>query len=560
MTLFAQEDSPMKRFTLTIAAVLLAITGAACAPAADEVPASSPSTLAATRTVLDKYASVRIEADLSPLTDAQRRIVELLIEASEPVNEIFWQQAYGDPTELLAAAGHPDTERLIRMNFGPWDRLGDFAPFIEGVGPRPLGGNLYPADATREEIESASPEHRSLYTVVRRNSAGELIAVPYHEAFADQVQVMSAKLREAAQLAEDGGLESYLELRAEALLNDDYQASDLAWMDMKNNTIEIVIGPIETYEDQLLGAKAGYEAYVLIKDKAWSVRLARYAALLPGLQRSLPVGEAYKREVPGTDAELNAYDLVYVAGDGNHGSKTIAINLPNDEEVQLAKGTRRIQIKNIMRAKFDAILEPIADALLAEDQRPHVTFDAFFANTMFHEVAHGLGIKNTVNGAETVRQALREQASWLEEGKADVLGLHMITELHVEGELPDTDLMDNYVTFFASMFRSIRFSLASSHGRANLVRFNFFREAGAFTHDAESGTYRIEFERMQEVTRDLSAKILQLQGDGDHAGVAAFHDDAAVIGAQLQADLDALAGAGIPVDLVYEQGKEVLGL
>ena len=326
---------------------------------------------------------------------------------------------------------------------------------------------------------------------------------------------------------------------------------------MKSNTIDVVIGPIETYEDQLFGAKAGFEAFILIKDKAWSERLARYATLLPGLQRGLPVPDEYKQDEPGTDSELNAYDAIYYAGEGNAGSKTIAINLPNDEQVQLQKGTRRLQLKNSMRAKFDEILAPIAGELIAEDQRQHVTFDAFFTNTMFHEVAHGLGIKNTIDGRGTVREALQEQASALEEGKADVLGLYMVSELIHQGEF-EGDIRDHLVTFTASIFRSIRFSTASAHGKANLLRFNFFKNFGAFTRDPSTGTYRVDFEATRAAADALSEQILRFQGDGDYEGVRAFVDEFGQVGPELRADLNRLAEAGIPVDIVFEQGVNVL--
>jgi len=282
--------------------------------------------------------------------------------------------------------------------------------------------------------------------------------------------------------------------------------------------------------------------------------------MLPSLQQGLPVPDRYKREQPGTDADLNAYDVVYYAGDCNAGSKTIAINLPNDEVVQLEKGTRRLQLKNAMRAKFDKILLPIADLLIAEDQRSHITFDAFFANTMFHEVAHGLGIKNTLDGKGTVREALREQASALEEGKADILGLYMVTALHERGELGDLPLEDYYTTFLAGIFRSVRFGASSAHGRANMARFNFFEEMGAFSRDEASGKYRANFEPMQRAIAALSEKILRFQGDGDYDGVRSFMEQQGRIGEALQADLDRLGGAGIPVDIVFEQGIEVLGL
>jgi hypothetical protein len=248
---------------------------------------------------------------------------------------------------------------------------------------------------------------------------------------------------------------------------------------------------------------------------------------------------------------------VYYAGDCNSGSKTIAINLPNDEEVQLAKGTRRLQLKNAMRAKFDRILVPIADELIAEDQRAHITFDAFFANTMFHEVAHGLGIKNTLDGGGTVRKALQEQASALEEGKADILGLYMVTALHEKGEIGDAPLADYYVTFLAGIFRSVRFGATSAHGRANMVRFNFFHEMEAFTRDEASGTYRAEMDRMKEAVAALSERILRLQGDGDYEAAKQFVDSMSGI-ESLQPDLDRLSGAGIPVDIIFRQGAEVL--
>ncbi|HUF29910.1 MAG TPA: hypothetical protein VMM77_04530 [Gemmatimonadaceae bacterium] len=513
---------------------------------------------------LAKYTPIRLTTDLSVLSDAERQMLPLLIDAAQEMDDIFWQQAYGNREQLMSRIEDPATRRFVEINYGPWDRLDDNAPFVPGVGPKPPGANFYPADITKEEFEQAiagggarADSLRSLYTLVRRDSSGALTAVPYHVAFAGQVERAAAKLRESAALATDPGLGRYLELRARALETDDFQESDLAWLDMKNNTIEVVIGPIENYEDQLLGYKTANEAYVLVKDQGWSARLSRYAAMLPALQRGLPVPTQYKRERPGTDSDLNAYDAVYYAGDANAGSKTIAINLPNDEQVQLRKGTRRLQLKNAMRAKFDAILEPIADELIAADQRRHVTFDAFFANTMFHEVAHGLGVKNTINNSGTVREAMKERASALEEGKADVLGLYMVSTLHGQGELGDAELKDNYVTFLASILRSARFGASSAHGRANMARFNFFDERGAFTRDS-SGAYRVDMEKMRDAMNALSEHILRLQGDGNYAGATKFMEEQGRIGPGLQRSLDRLATAGIPVDIVFEQGLSVL--
>ncbi len=509
---------------------------------------------------LNKYTSFKLTADIDQLSDNQKAMVKKLIEAGKIMDELFWYEAYGDKNELLEKIEDKDTKSFIKINYGPWDRLDGNNSFVEGIGDKPKGANYYPADMTKDEFEAADlPGKDGLYTFLRRDENGKLVTIAYHEMFREEIEVASALLKEAAELAEDGEFKNYLMLRAEALLNDDYQPSDMAWMDMKNNEIDVVIGPIETYEDQLFGYKAAHECYVLIKDMAWSERLAKYAEFLPELQAALPVEDQYKQEKPGTDADLNAYDVVFYAGDCNAGSKTIAINLPNDEEVQLAKGTRRLQLKNAMRAKFDKILVPISEVLITEDQRQHITFDAFFSNTMFHEVAHGLGIKNVITEkGGTVRQALKEHASALEEGKADILGLFMIKQLHDKGEL-DADLKDFYVTFMAGIFRSVRFGSSSAHGRANMIRFNYFQEQGAFERN-EDGTYAVNFEKLEQAMESLAKKILTLQGDGDYDGVAKLVGEMGGIGEELQADLDRLQEASIPVDIIFEQGADVLGL
>ena len=508
------------------------------------------------------YADFELTADLSHLSDNQREMIAVLIEASEIMDDLFWRQALNDDyAEWLASLGDDDARRFAELNYGPWDRLANDAPFVAGFGDKPLGANFYPADMSKEEFDAAYlPGKKGLYSLVRRNEAGELKLVPYHVAYEAELQQAAELLRKAADIAEDPGFATYLKLRAAALISDDFQTSDLYWMDVKSNEIDVVIGPIENYEDRLFGYRAAYESYVLVKDLEWSERLGRFAMFLPELQEGLPVPDEYKRESPGTDSDLNAYDVVYYAGHSNAGSKTIAINLPNDEQVQLEKGTRRLQLKNAMQAKFEKILVPIADTLIDESQRKHVTFDAFFSNVMFHEVAHGLGIKNTINGKGTVREALLDVASSMEEGKADVLGLYMVIELLKAGELGDADIMDYYVTFMAGIFRSIRFGAASAHGKANMVRFNFFEEQGAFVRDPETGTYRVDADRMTAAMTELSRVLLTLQGDGDYEGARELTETMGVIGEQLQADLDRLTTAGIPVDITFRQGLAQLGL
>ena len=508
---------------------------------------------------LSKYVTVKLTADVGKLTANERKMLPLLIQAADIMNDLFWYESYGDKDALLNSISDADTKRFVEINYGPWDRLNGNKSFMKEFYDKPLGANYYPKDMTKIEFEAAEFDKKgSIYTFVRRDEAGKLYAIPYHIQFEKELKVVSDLLKEASTYADNAGLKKYLELRSKALLDDEYQASDLAWMDMKTNTLDIVIGPIETYEDHIYGNKASHEGYVLIKDQEWSAKLAKFSAYLPELQKDLPVDAAYKTETPGTDSDLNAYDVVFYAGDCNSGSKTIAINLPNDEEVQLQKGTRRLQLKNAMKAKFEKILVPISEVLIDESQRKHITFDAFFANTMFHEVAHGLGVKNTINGKGTVRTALKEHSSALEEGKADILGIYMIQQLIDKGELTE-DFKDNMVTFLAGIFRSVRFGASSAHGKANMIRFNFFKEKGAFTRN-EDGTFKVNFEKMEIAMKEMSNLILTLQGNGDYDGVAKLVAEKGIISPELQADLDRLGIAGIPVDVVFEQGVEALGL
>ncbi len=533
----------------------LTIVVSACATVSQQSTAGSPGMQAN----LAKYHTVRLEADTTSLTANERKMLPLLKDAARAMNDAFWQESYGDKKSLLAGISDPAMKEFVELNYGPWDRLDDNAPFVPGVGPKPASANYYPHDMTKAEFEAAvagggarADSLKSLYTVVRRDAAGRLYAVPFHVAFAPAHQLAASKLRAAAAFADDPGLRRYLELRADALLTDNYQPSDLAWMDMKNNTLDIVVGPIETYEDALFGYKATHEGLVLVKDKQWSARLAKYAGMLPALQRGIPVAEEYKRESPAGGSDLNAYDIVFAGGDANSGGKSIAINLPNDEEVQLKKGTRRLQLKNGMRAKFDAILMPISRELIASDQLSGVTFDAFFENVMFHEVAHGLGIKNTINGRGMVRTALKERYSALEEGKADILGLYMIRQLNAAGELGQENLDNNYITFVASLFRSVRFGAADAHGRANVVAFNFLEKMGAWTRGAD-GRYRINPAKVREGADALSQRILLIQGNGDYEAAAALSAEFGRISPVLQSDLDRLKSKAIPVDIIYDQ-------
>lgn len=503
----------------------------------------------------NEFVPFTLTTNFSVLTTKEKQILPLLLEASKLIDELYWLQVCGNKDSLLTINYDEFTRKFLQINYGPWERLNNNKPFLAGFGEKPAGAQFYPADMTKEEFEAwADSSKTSPYTVIRRNENKQLVAVPYHKEHAEKVKKIAGCISEAALLAEDPGFKNYLEKRAKALLTDEYFESDIAWMEMKNSTLDFVVGPIESYEDALFGYKTSYEAYILVKDIEWSKKLERFAALLPTLQTNLPCQPQYKNETPGIDSDMNVYDAIYYAGDCNAGSKTIAINLPNDEKVLAEKGSRKLQLKNAMQAKFEKILVPIADLLIAEDQRQYIKFDAFFENVMFHEVSHGLGLGSTVDKSSTVREALKDCYTSIEEGKADILGLWCVYQLNQMGELGQKQMMDNYVTFMAGIFRSVRFGAASAHGKANMMRFNFFQDFGAFERDSISGTYSVNFEKMQEAMLISAGQILKIQGDGDYATAKKLIEEQGIIRDELQQDLNRIGEAGIPRDIVFEQG------
>ena len=510
----------------------------------------------------DQYAEFALTTDISKLTENEKKMIPLFIEVAHIMEDIFWQNAYGDKSELMQQFAQDSAAlKYISINYGPWDRLNANQPFIDGFGPKPLGANFYPTDMTKEEFDALKdPRKTDWYSVIRRDTTGQLIVLSCHEAYPEEVAKASELLDQAAELAEDPGLKKYLSLRAKALLDDDYLASDLAWMDMQDNTLDFVVGPIETYEDQLYGYKAAHSGQILVKDKEWSKRLSLYAQYLPRLQENLPVPAAYKKEKANANPDMNAYDVIYYAGDRNAGSKNIAINLPNDPRVHAAKGSRKLQLKNSMQAKFDKMVVPISKLLINPEQQKHVNFDAFFENTMFHEVAHGLGVNYTIKDKQDVRSALQNYYTSIEEGKADILGLFLVTKLAEWDIIKNKDLMDNYVTFIAGIFRSTRFGAASAHGKANMMQFAHFMESGAISRDEATGYYTIDFEKMKKDIEVIAGEYITIEGDGDIETAAKLVAEKGIVTPVLQKDLDRIADANIPKDIFFKQGKEVLGL
>ncbi|MDR1225569.1 MAG: Zn-dependent hydrolase [Prevotellaceae bacterium] len=508
---------------------------------------------------VDEFAVVELKADLSQLSVSDRRMLPFLFETAKIMDELFWKETFGDRA-ILDSLSDDAMHAFCMINYGPWERLNGNKPFVPGYSSKPLGAQFYPEDMTKKEFEALKDSTKSsLYTVIRRDTAGKLVAIPYNKYFKSEIDRAVNHMNQAVMLCQDKNLKKYLSLRMQALQDDSYLASDMAWMDMRTNQIDFVVGPIESYEDALYGYKAAHEAFILIKDRAWSEQLERFNALLPQLQKALPCEDKYKQEAPGKDSDLGVYDVIYYAGDCNAGSKTIAINLPNDERVHVKKGTRKLQLKNAMKAKFDKIMMPVAELLISPDQLQHVKFDAFFENVMFHEVSHGLGIKKTINGKGNVRSALKETYSGIEEAKADIGGLFMVSQLSKMGELKDHRIMDNYVTFVAGIFRSVRFGASSAHGKANMLIFNYLQEKGAFVRAAD-GCYKVDQAKMRSAIDALVADIMAVQGTGDYDKAAQWMAEKSVLTPALTEDLARVAKAGIPRDIVFKQGPEVLGL
>lgn len=506
-----------------------------------------------------QFAEFTLTTNLDDLSKKQKEMLLIFFEVSEIMDNLFWKQSYGCKSNALALTEDSATKKFIKLNYGPWERLDGNAPFIEDIGEKPLGAQFFPADMSKDEFEAfVSEDKTSLYTILKRKDDSSLVSIPYHIAYKEELTKASDLLKKAATLAEDPGFKKYLELRSEALLTSNYYESDLAWMDMKTNRIDFVVGPIENYEDRLYNYKAAFESYILLKDIEWSKKLDRFASLLPELQEKLPVAAEYKTEVPGTNSDLGAYDVIYYAGDCNAGSKTIAINLPNDPEVHKLKGSRRLQLKNAMQAKYEKILVPISTILITPEQQKHLTFNAFFENTMLHEVAHGIGVHHTITTGESVRKAIKDKSSAIEEGKADILGIFLVKELIDMGEL-NTDLMDNYVTFTAGIFRSVRFGASSAHGVSNLVRYNYFKELDAFSRN-EEGIYTVNPEKMQIAIDALTNEILTIQGDGNYEGAVALIEKYGIVTPELKEDLETINKQNIPVDIVFNQGAHVVGL
>ena len=529
----------MPRTSLFLAAAFLSLAACSSDPASEptevEPPTAGIEIVSDVEERLGWYAPVTLDADLSTLDESEREVLDLLIEASRPMSEIFLRQAWGGNPEMrqrLGAVSGPlaDAARsYFEVNVGPWDRFEAFEPFL-GDRARPEGGGHYPEDASREEIERWIAEHpedaeafRSLTTEIERRDGG-LVAVPYSERYRSWLEASAAALRQAAARTKETTLSTFLEQRADAFASDDYYESDKAWMDL-DSRVEVTIGPYETYEDQLFGWKAAFESFVTVVAPEDSRQLAGIKNELPWFERNLPIPDEHKNLDRGTDSPIRVADLVFAAGEATAGVQTIAFNLPNDERVREEKGSKKVILKNVLAAKYERILEPIAERTLIAEQAAQLSFDAFFQEVLHHELAHGLGPgKIEVDGRETeVRLELEELYSTIEEAKADVLGVYDLLALIDAGRLPAELRSALEPTYLAGLFRSARFGVHEAHGQGVVAQFNYLAAEGAVVVD-EDGRYRVVSSAFPGAIEKLLAELLMLQATGDKEGTALFLD------------------------------------
>lgn len=511
---------------------------------------------------LAKFAPTEIAADETLLAPEDRPVLNAFIEAARLIDTIFWEQAYPpglalkDELERSTLPADKDYLRFLEINFGPFDRQDGNTPFI-GTARKPAGAGFYPDDLTKVEFEdyvAAHPDEREAlenpFTVVRREN-GKLVAIPYSEAFKNELMPIAERLRAAAALTANPSLKKYLERRADDLLTNDYYESDCLWIDLKANRPEIIIGPYEVYEDGLLGIKASFESFVYVNDFEAMAKIRGYLDRLDDMQRSLPVEPKYKTaQVKGLDSPLNVVHEVFTAGDTKAGVQTSAFVLPNDEKVREKKGTKKVFLKNMMEAKFSKSLIPISQRVLVPSDAAKVTFDAYFTEVLLHEISHVLGVNYVVlpDGTKTtVNKALKDLNSAIEEGKADIVGMANVPLLIESGLIPKAFEENLYASYLAGMFRSMRFGATEAHGLGVLIQYNYMREKGAFVLDAASGRFKVDYAKIRGAVRDLAAVFLIVEGDGDYAKALAFVDKYRTMDEGTKAMIETLKD--IPVDI-----------
>jgi len=543
----------------------LVACGSPGAPSAGSPPAAAPERVDPAMTALTtqaaRFAPTDLSADVASLPDSERRALAHMIRAAQVMDALFLRQVWAGNESTLSTLVTDDTPlgqarlRYFLINKGPWSRLDHNEPFVPGVPAKPAAANFYPAAAAKDEVEKwiatlAGPARQAatgFFTTIRRGANGQLVAVPYSIEYQAELALAASHLRAAAAATTQPTLRAFLEARAAAFLSNDYYDSDVKWMEI-DATLEPTIGPYEVYEDEWFNYKAAFEAFITVKDQAESAKLQQFAAALQDIENNLPIDPALRNPTLGAMAPIAVVNTVFSAGDGNRGVQTAAFNLPNDERVIAAKGSKRVMLKNNQQAKFDTVLLPIAQVALAPADRPNVAFDAFFTHILMHELVHGLGPHSiTVGGrATTVRQELKEASSAIEEAKADITGLFALQFLIDRGQLPKDMERTMYTTFLASAFRSIRFGITEAHGRGQAVQLNYLLDQGAFVVNPD-GTFAVVPGKVREGVAALAREIMTVQAAGDYAAAKTMLDSLGVIRPQTRAVLDRLKG--VPVDI-----------
>ena len=508
---------------------------------------------------LKVYATCDIDVPWQLIGEQNKPALQKLFEAACIMDELFLRQVWARNAELrdeIGRRGNPDYLRFFWRNFGPWDRLDANAPVLV-LAPKPAGANFYPEDMTKEEFENWVVNHpqekeafESNFTVIERTKDRGLVAVPYSKAYAELLTKASQLLEEAAGAIDNQSLANFLRLRAKAFLSDDYYESDMAWMDVADNVIDITIGPYEVYEDNLFNYKAAFEAFLCVRDPEETKKLDGLKGYIGKMEQNLPIEDQYKNTSRGMESPIAVVDEIYSAGDTKAGVQTIAFNLPNDERVREAKGSKKVMLRNICKAKFEKILMPIAEQVISPDLMRYVTFDAYFNEVLLHEFSHGLGpgkIKLADGTESTVNKALREQYSGTEEAKADVVGEYNIYYLVSEGFFPEALAKETAVTYLAGFFRSVRFGVDEAHGKASMAIFNYLKEKGAYLRDPATGLWSVDFITIKDAVKSLARELLLLEARGDYEGTKAFMDTYGEMPEEVKTQLDGLKG--IPIDI-----------
>ncbi len=504
---------------------------------------------------LDKLAPVTLSVDMSSLSSQDSEVVKLLVEAAGQMDRIFLRQVYQKNIQIekdLEKGNYEKYLELFKVMFGPWNRLDENHPFINAE-PKPNGANFYPLDMSEAEFKEwveAHPEEQqafeSNFTVIRRQNDG-LTAIPYSQCYKEELDKAADLMRRAADLTRDESLAVFLRSRALSFETNDYYQSDMDWMDL-NGDIEIVIGPYEVYEDNLFGYKAAFESFICLVDHKESDAFKELGSRMNELEQALPIPNSYKNFNRGAFSPIKVVDEIFTAGDTKAGVQTLAFNLPNDERVREAKGSKKVMLRNVMHAKFDKILLPISERVLRQDQVDRVSFDAYFRAILMHEVSHGLGPgRITIDGKETtVNRELKELYSTIEEAKADVLGIYTTQYLIDQGLLPRDLERTLYISNLGGMFRSIRFGLGEAHGGGVAIQLNYYMDKGAVGVDKD-GRFFVNERRIKDAVRDLARELLVIEAKGDYREAKKLIDTFAVLRPPVQAALSNLKG--IPIDI-----------